>query len=144
MRGYFGIGVENIKTKVNLGTLWRSAYNFNADFIFVIGHRYKRQSSDTVKAWRHIPLYQYDNVEHFLMSRPYDCKLIGIEITDRAKDLRTFCHPERAIYILGAEDGSLTFQDKCQDIVKIPTNRCLNVSVAGSIIMYDRVCKEFQ
>ena len=34
-RGFFGIGVENLKTKANLGTLWRSAINLGADFIFV-------------------------------------------------------------------------------------------------------------
>ena len=139
--GYFGIGVENIKTKSNIGTLWRSAYNLGADFIFTIGSRYKGQASDTVKAWRHIPFYQYENKEHFLSSRPHSCQLVGIEITDKAKELVNFLHPPRTIYILGAEDGSLTFLDKCQHIVKITTNECLNVAVAGSIVMYDRISK---
>ena len=142
IRGYFGIGIENIKTAANLGTLWRSAFNLGADFIFTIGRRYKGQASDTVKAWRHIPFYQYENSEHFLSSRPYDCKLIGVEITGKAKDLKTFIHPTRAIYVLGAEDGNLTFLDKCQYVVKITSNQCLNVAVAGSIIMYDRFIKE--
>lgn len=141
MRGYFGIGVENLKTKVNLGTLWRSAYCLGADFIFVIGKRYKKQSSDTVKAYRHIPFYQYENLDHFLNSRPYDCMLIGIEITNNAKNIYNYVHPERAIYILGAEDSSLTFLNKCQDVIQISSKFCLNVAVAGSVIMYDRNLK---
>ena len=140
-RGYFGIGVENLKKSTNLGTLWRSAYNLGAQFIFVIGRRYEKQSSDTVKAWRHIPLFQYENTKHFLRSRPRDCKLIGVEINEQSKDLRTFVHPERAIYLLGPEDGNLSCMDKCQYIVKIQSRECLNVSVAGSIIMYDRSLK---
>lgn len=49
-RGYFGIGIYNPKTETNMGTLWRSAYNFGADFIFTIGMRYKKMGSDTAKA----------------------------------------------------------------------------------------------
>lgn len=141
MRGYFGIGVENIKTKLNIGTLLRSAYCLGADFVFVIGKRYKHQSSDTVKAYRHIPLYQYENSEHFLKSRPYDCLLIGVEITEKARSIYDYHHAERAIYVLGAEDNSLTFLDKCQSVIKIPSRFCLNVAVAGSIVMYDRNMK---
>jgi len=137
-RGYFGIGVENLKSKVNLGTLWRSAYCLGADFIFVIGNRWGKQSSDTIKAYRHIPLYQYENTEHFLKSRPYDCLMVGIEITEKARSIYTFIHPERVIYVLGAEDSSLTFLDKCQSIIQIPSKFCLNVATAGAIIMYDR------
>ena len=141
-RGYFGIGVENLKTKTNLGTLWRSAYCLGASFIFVIGKRYKKQCSDTVKAFKHIPLYEFETSEHFLSSRPYNCLLVGIEITDKAQGIYTFSHPERAIYVLGPEDGSLTFADKCNAIIQIPSKFCLNVAVAGSLVMYDRNAKK--
>lgn len=141
MRGYFGIGVENLKNEVNLGTLWRSAFCLGANFIFTIGRRYKNQSSDTTQAYRHIPFYEYENREHFLKSRPYDCRLIGIEIGERAKSIYNSMHPERAIYVLGPEDGSLSFLDKCDYVIQIPSKVCLNVAVAGSIVMYDRNCK---
>lgn len=142
MRGYFGIGVENLKTGVNLGTLWRSAQCLGADFIFVIGKRFKRQCSDTLKTYRHIPLYEYETKDHFLKSRPYNCKLVGVEIKEGAKNIHAYNHPQRAIYVLGAEDSSLTFLDKCHDIIQIPSNYCFNVAVAGSIVMYDRKLKE--
>jgi tRNA G18 (ribose-2'-O)-methylase SpoU len=146
-RGYFGIGIENGKTPHNLGTLWRSAHNLGADFIFVIGKRYPRQASDTTKAWRSIPLYQHDTFTDFYKSMPYDCQLIGVEYPhDRAKPLPEFKHPERAIYLLGSEDSGLSKEakEKCHLFTMIPGSRLqqsLNVAVAGSIIMYDRISR---
>lgn len=141
-RGYFGIGVYNIKTEMNLGTLWRSAQNFGASFIFTIGRRYKRQASDTTRAQRHVPLYEYLTLEDFYEHMPKDCMLVCIEQTDDAKKLRDFPHPERAVYLLGAEDYGLPEKImKGHSIVYIDTPYCLNVAVAGSIIMYDRSVK---
>lgn len=144
MRGYFGVGVENCKYEMNLGTLWRSAHIFGASFIFVIGQRYRRQSSDTTKAWRSIPLYQYLTFEDFYSSMPNDTILTGVEIMDRATPITKFTHNPRAVYLLGAEDGGLSKRaaEKCHRLVQIPGNICLNVAVAGSIIMYDRIAKE--
>lgn len=146
-RGYFGIGVENSKTRFNLGTLWRSAHNFGADFIFVIGNRYKPEPSDTTKAWRSVPLYRHKTFAEFFEAMPTDCPLVGVEYPDdRAVALHEFKHPERAIYLLGSEDSGLTrmAKERCHRIVMIPGSQLrqsLNVAVAGSIIMYDRITR---
>lgn len=140
-RGYWGIGIYNPKTEVNIGTLWRSAFAFSADFLFTIGHRYKEQPSDTTQAWRHIPLFSYESFEDFQRCRPYNCQLIGIEIVESARPLTKFIHSERAIYLLGAEDHGLppAILSACQHVLMIPgTKFCLNVSVAGSIVMFHR------
>ena len=59
--------------------------------------------------------------------------------------LKSFVHPERAIYLLGAEDHGLPgeIMDKCHKIISIETIRTesFNVAVAGSIVMYDRFSK---
>jgi len=143
MRGYCGIGIYNVKSEVNTGTLWRSAYSLGADFIFTIGRRYKKQSSDTTATYRHLPLWNFTDFEDFRAHIPYDCQLVSVEIVDRAIDLRKFSHPERAIYLLGPEDGSLPEAIiRCsQSIVKFYSDRCLNVASAGSIILYDRQSK---
>ena len=99
-KGYFGIGIENTKTKANIGTLWRSAYGLGAAFIFVIGDRYKKQASDTVKAMRHIPMYHYETFDKFYENMPKDCQLIGIELHEKSRELSGYGHPERAIYLL--------------------------------------------
>jgi tRNA G18 (ribose-2'-O)-methylase SpoU len=140
VRGYFGIGIENGKTGANIGTLWRSAHLLGASFIFTIGHRYKRQASDTTKAWRHIPLYAYDTFDGFYASLPESCKLIGVEMDSKAAPLGRFVHPERCVYLLGAEDHGLSKKamEKCHGLVVLPGDYSMNVAVAGSLVMYDR------
>lgn len=144
MRGYFGIGIVGCKTAVNVGTLWRSAHNFGAAFLVVIHARYQRHASDTTHAQLHVPLYVYDTFEAFLQARPYNCPLIAVEQTPESCALEAFQHPHRAVYLLGAEDTGLpsTVLAHCQATVAITTPMCLNVAVAGSIVMYDRAQKQ--
>lgn len=140
-RGFFGIGIENTKTVQNIGTLWRSASILGASFIFTIGNRYKKQASDTMKSYKHIPLYNYETFEDFYKSLPYDCRLIGIELDDKSTPLSEFKHPERCVYLLGAEDNGLSkgALEKCHKLVQLHGEFCMNVAVAGSIVMYDRL-----
>ena len=142
-RGFFGIGILNTKTEQNIGTLWRSASIMGASFIFTIGKRYKKQASDTMHSWRHIPLYNYETFEEFYKAIPYDCQLIGIELDDKSVPITEFKHPERCVYLLGAEDIGLSKDaiDKCHKLVQLPGDYCMNVAVAGSIMMYDRLAK---
>jgi len=138
VRGYFGIGIEHGKSEANLGTLWRSAHSLGAAFVFTIGRRYQQQASDTTKAWRHLPLYHYATINDLVL--PYSCPLIGIELDAQAMPLARFWHPPRAIYLLGAEDVGLSkaTRTRCHRLVQLPGAYCLNVAVAGSIVLYHR------
>ena len=142
-RGFFGVGIQNTKTVQNIGTLWRSASIMGASFMFTIGSRYKKQASDTMKSWKHIPLYNYETFEEFYKSLPYDCQLIGVELDEKSIPVKQLIHPERCVYLLGAEDSGLSREalDKCHKLVQLPGDYCMNVAVAGSIIMYDRISK---
>ena len=142
-RGFFGIGVYQPKTKVNVGVLWRSASVFGASFLFTIGHRYRHQCSDTMKSFRHVPLFSYDSFDAFFASLPRLSRLVGVEIDKGASLIRPFIHPQQAVYLLGAEDHGLPQRilDRCWAVVQLPGKRCLNVSVAGSIVLFDRVNK---
>lgn len=142
-RGYFGIGIEHTKTQHNVGTLLRSAYIFGAAFVFTIGRRYKTQSSDTLATPRHVPLYHYADIADFTAHLPFDARLVGVELDDRAVPLEQVWHPERAVYLLGAEDHGLSRKalDMCHDLVRLPGEHSLNVAVAGSIVMHDRVIR---
>jgi tRNA G18 (ribose-2'-O)-methylase SpoU len=145
MRGYFGIGVENIKTGSNIGSLWRSANIFGASFIFTVNRRYSRQISDTLSTPKHIPLTHYEKFDDFYKHLPSGCQLIGVELVEASENLIHFTHPQRAVYLLGAEDTGLSSQalKHCHRIIQIPTVNevCLNVANAGSIILYDRLYK---
>lgn len=138
-KGYYGIGIYETKEDTNIGTLWRSAMNFGADYIFTIGARYKKQRTDTTKTWRNIPLFEYKDWDDFMNHIPKDAELVFVEQTEKSVELRNFCHPKQAIYILGAEDrGVPTELMRGHRAVEIDTPMCLNVAVAGSIIMFDR------
>jgi len=138
-RGYFGIGIYHPKFEENVGGLWRSAHALGASFIFTIGARYRQQPTDTTKAERHIPLFEYDDGEDFFNNRPKDSMVVGIEIDEDAHDLCTFAHPARALYLLGAEDSGLQeMYGYCDALVKIQSDYCLNVATTGAIVMYDR------
>lgn len=141
--GYFGIGCIGMKTSDNYGTLFRTAQIMGADFIFLIGTRFRKQSSDTMKSWRHIPVFEYETFADFNKHRPYDCRLVGIELTENAIPIKDYKHPKQACYLLGAEDNGLTKEsiDACKEIIILPGERSLNVAVAGSIVLYDRINK---
>jgi tRNA G18 (ribose-2'-O)-methylase SpoU len=141
-RGYFGLGVEGISKPMNLGAVLRTAHAFNASFAFSIDAQFNVAdvlASDTSVAFNSLPLQLYDNLDAFTL--PFGCRLIGIEITEDAVDLPSFTHPLAAAYVLGAERDSLSpaLQARCDFIVKIPTKFCVNLAVAGAIVMYDRM-----
>ena len=142
-RGFFGVGIVGSKTAVNVGTLWRTADALGAAFIFTAGRRYPRQASDTTKAWRHVPMFEFQDAEALFESIPFGCVPVAVELAADARGLPGYTHPERAVYILGAEDTGVPPRvlRRCRDVVRIPGSRCLNVAVAGSIVLYDRVAK---
>ncbi|MFP3920452.1 MAG: RNA methyltransferase [Dichotomicrobium sp.] len=140
-RGYFAIGVERISKPMNLGNLMRSAHGFGASFAFTVGAdpRAFEAKSDTSKSAGHLPMYHWADAAD--MRLPMHCRLVGIELLDEATDLPSFRHPARAAYVLGPERGSLSeaMIARCDYVVKIPTAFCINVAMAGAIVMYDRV-----
>ena len=143
MRGYFGIGIEYTKSKKNIGTLWRSALLFKSAFVFTLGMRYKWKPADTYKTWRHVPLFQFQSLDELIQSMPKDAQLVGIEMTEDAIDIIDFDHPKQCIYLLGTEDKGLSAEalSRCDKIIKLPGVRSMNVSVAGSLVLYDRYLK---
>ena len=74
------------------------------------------------------------------MQLPRGCQLVGVELTEDAVMLPSFRHPPQAAYILGPEKGNLSpaILERCAHVVKIPAKFCINVSLAGALVMYDR------
>lgn len=143
-RGYFGIGILNPKTTDNMGTLWRTAFLYGADFIFTIGARYRKQPSDTPDASKHVPLYNFETFEEFKKFMPLRSELVCIEQNEKSRKLNDVFHPERAVYLLGAEDWGIPEEIlRGHQTIEIPYEKSMsmNVAVAGSIVMYDRFIK---
>ncbi|MGE4062387.1 MAG: RNA methyltransferase [Rhodospirillaceae bacterium] len=142
MRGYFGIGVEGINKPFNVGNLFRSANAFDASFVFTIAATYKRAEgtlADTSDTLANLPFYAFPGVDQLLL--PKGCALVGVELMDDAVDLPSFTHPRCAAYVMGPEKASLSpaLTARCDHIIKIPTKFCLNVGIAGVVVMYDRL-----
>lgn len=140
-RGYFAIGAEQISKPMNLGNLARSAHAFGASFVYTVGAgpNLLKVPSNTSKTPLHVPVYHWETPDD--MALPLGCRLVGVELVEEAVELPSFRHPLQAAYILGPERGVLSPEilGACDHVVKIPTAFCINLAVAGAIVMYDRV-----
>jgi tRNA G18 (ribose-2'-O)-methylase SpoU len=142
--GYFGMVAHWPKSPTNINTLWRSASLYGAAFVGTIGARYQRQPSDAIGTPNLVPLIDYTDIDDLITRLPHDCLLVVIELHECAKMLPEFSHPERAVYLLGAEDHGLppAVVDRCHYVVRIPPRDwSTNVAVTGPIVMYDRAVK---
>ena len=141
-RGYFAIGAEGISKPMNLGALMRTAHAFGASFTFSVDaakNLRETYQADTSKSFEHVPHYQWSTIAD--MQLPKGCQLVGVELTEDAVELPSFRHPPSAAYVLGREKGDLSSEmlARCVHVVKIPTRFCINLSLAGALVMYDRL-----
>ena len=141
-RGYFGIGVEGITKPQNLGTMVRSAHAFGASFFFTVGAELdvkQVRESDTSKSWENMPFFEYESLNNFAL--PKKCALVAVEFCEDSIELPSFRHPQAAAYILGPEMGNVSpaMMERADHVIKIPMQFCVNVGVAGAIVMYDRL-----
>lgn len=141
-RGYFGIGVEGVSKSANVGALLRTAHAFGASFCFTLGAGFDNRAArtaDTSDTASHVPLWRFAGLDD--MALPQGCALVGIELNADAEELPSFRHPLNAAYLLGPERSSLSpaVLARCRHVVRIPTRFSLNLSVAGAIVLYDRL-----
>ncbi|MBG82278.1 MAG: RNA methyltransferase [SAR202 cluster bacterium] len=143
-RGFACIALDRPKDGVNVGHSLRAALGFSARMV-ILGDKdpainVRKLSTDPGRAYRHVPILE---VRDIFGALPHDCKSVAVEITDEALDLTTFAHPERACYIFGPENGSVSDKilAKCDYVVKIPTTMSLNLGMTVNIVMYDRLAK---
>jgi tRNA(Leu) C34 or U34 (ribose-2'-O)-methylase TrmL len=130
------------KTEPNVGGAMRAAYCYGASVVLVQGKRFHRLPTDTQKAWKHIPVFEVDDLRK---SIPFDCQPVCVELTDNARSLVDFTHPERAFYIFGPEDGSVPSELTSRYLtVKVPTDFCMNLAATVNVVLYDRRAKELK
>ena len=140
MRGYSAIGLDNPKFDVNVGSALRAAGVYGSSFVAATGKRFKRQKTDTMKSYRHLPFLRPNSLQDVI---PFDCVPVAVDLIDGAIPLTEYKHPQRAFYIFGAEDATLGCRvtNWCRDIVYIPTNGCMNLAATINVVLYDRLLK---
>ncbi len=139
---YACIGLDNPKTPANVGSVLRACGNFDVAMLALSGKRYQRAGTDTMKAYRHFPFLQVDDLRTVI---PYDCIPVAVDLIDGAIPLPEYKHRERAFYIFGAEDATLGTRilSFCKDVIYIPTNGCMNLAATVHVVLYDRIAKGF-
>lgn len=140
MRGYCGIGLDNPKNSINVGAALRAAGVYGAAFVAASGGRWGRSSTDTMKHYRHLPLFRPKCVFDLM---PFDCIPVAVDLVEDAISLPEYVHPQRAYYIFGAEDATLGDRvlSRCRDKIFIPTSACMNLAATVNVVLYDRLCK---
>ena len=137
------IGLSNPKSPSNVGAIIRASSCFGADAIFYTGRRYElsaRFHTDTHDASRVIPLI---GVSSLLEKVSADTRIVCVELVEGAAPLPAYVHPDKAIYIFGPEDGTISQDiiDSADDVVYIPTSSCLNLAATVNVVLYDRIAK---
>ena len=139
-RGYAGIGLDNPKTAINVGSALRAAGIYGASFVATTGRRYGKAPTDTMRHYRHLPLFRVNNLKEII---PFDCVPVAVDLIKGAIPLPEYQHPERAFYIFVAEDNTLgaRITGWCRDNVYIPTSGCMNLAATVNVVLYDRLAK---
>ena len=132
MRGYACIGLDNPKSGVNVGAALRAAGVYKAAMVVTTGRRYKKAPTDTMCHYRHLPLIRVDELKTVI---PFDCVPVAVDLVDDATPLPEYKHPERAFYILGAEDATLgnRILSFCRDRIYIPMDGCMNLAATVNV-----------
>ena len=113
-------------------------------YLFTVGERNGwEKTADTYKSWRRVPAFRFDSWGAFCDAAPFGATWVAVEMG--GVPLQDFEHPERAVYVLGAEDAGLpaAVVRACHHCVSLEGVRAasFNVSVAGTLVMYDRLTK---
>lgn len=138
-----GIGLTDPKSPSNVGAVMRAAGCFQADSVVYSGKRFTRAArfhTDTQDASKNIPL---TGVACLLERVPSDAKIVCVELVEGAIPLPEYQHPDKAFYIFGPEDGTISQRviDKADAVVYVPTIGCMNLAATVNVVLYDRLSK---
>lgn len=142
-RRYSCIGLFNPKSPDNVGAVMRAAGCYGVNSVFYTGKRYARAQefvTDTKMVHQDIPLIGVEDLQAII---PLGCTPVAVELVDDARPLPEYTHPDRAIYIFGPEDGSLSKEVLawCEEVIYIPTKGCMNLAATVNVVLYDRMAK---
>ncbi|MGJ8691963.1 MAG: RNA methyltransferase [Thalassotalea sp.] len=140
---HVSIALTDPKSPSNVGAVMRAAGCYQANEVLYSGVRYAKAAkfqTDTKSVSDKIPL---TNVDSFFTDKPDDVKVICVDLVEGAIPLPEFVHPEKALYIFGPEDGTISqaVVDTADSVVYVPTIGCMNLAASVNVLLYDRLAK---
>ena len=146
-KGFAAVALHRPSRPENIGGVFRAADVYGVQLVVLGGGELPPEPlghpTDTTQAWLRIPVVFADEVLDVL---PDECVPVAVERVAEATPLPEFEHPERAMYVLGPENGSLdeTILARCTHIVSIPGHECSNLAAAVNVVLYDRAAKRWE
>lgn len=143
----FAIAAWEISKEHNVGTLVRTAHAAAASEVILTGEReWNVPAARTADLYTEIVQLEAD-VEAFrahLQQRRWN--LVAVELAADSVSIFDAVYPERPCFLLGAELGGVPPEllADAELIVQIPQwglVPCLNLAVAGSLVVYDHLAK---
>ena len=132
----------NPRNPHNIGTAVRNASCYGLSQVWITGTRCAEQIWQAKRIPREERMKGFKDVKIVLEDRPFDylpknAIPVAVELLPNASNLLEFEHPENAVYVFGPEDGSIpkSWRGRCHHRVFIPTEHCLNLSVAIGTIL---------
>lgn len=128
-----------------MGAVARATGCFDADYMATIGTKYDHHAT-AVGHERHVPIWYFNKFRDLKVSFPWDTKIVAVDYNDDATPLSEYQHPERAMYVLGEEGPGFEqypeVLERADDTVYIDAEYCMNVAVAGNMVLRDRYNQE--
>jgi tRNA G18 (ribose-2'-O)-methylase SpoU len=143
---HIAIAGWNTSKEHNVGTLVRTAHAAAAEEVVLVGDReWNIEAAKTADYFTDVTILED---ERAFLEHVDRCgwSLVAVELDDRAVSLFDAEYPENPCFLLGAERDGLprSLMDAAEVIVQIPQwglVPCLNLAVAGSIVIYDYLSK---
>lgn len=137
------VAIENLDHDFNVGTIVRSANNFNANKVHIIGRRkYNRRGAMCTD--KYLETIYWPDIQSFAEDqRARGREIVAIENNvPGAKSLANKKFIQRTTLVFGSEGGGISAEllakaDDIREIEGLGSTRSINVGVAAGIAMYE-------
>ena len=139
------VAVENVEHDFNVGTIVRTANNFNVQRVYIVGRRkYNRRGAMCTEKYLEVKFW--GSVEEFVNDqRARGREIVAIENNiKRSKPLLNKKFIQKTTLVFGSEGNGLSEEmltkvDDIREIESLGSTRSINVGVAAGIAMYEWV-----
>lgn len=130
--GFFDVGiVGRQKTTQNVGSLWRSAFQLGASFIFTVGHRYKSfEATDTLVVHKRLPLVEHADWASFALASPRGATWVAVTVAAVADEEAATANEAKVVGDAAAVEAAATAT------ATSTSNRTSRVSCAGPLATF--------